>query len=97
MHALPGLCALNIFEYEISLSCGKFRNHHREPLFGHGNTFNRGRPVYISFSKLLVHENYKERMCHQVDVQYLAVSHKGVMLVRREKSLPTDYLKVTAA
>jgi hypothetical protein len=28
-------------------------------------------------------------------VQYLAVSHKGVMLVRREKSLPTDYLKVT--
>ncbi len=43
--ALPGLCTLNIFEYEISLSCGKFRNHHREPLFGHGNTFDRGRPV----------------------------------------------------
>ncbi len=40
-----GLCTLNIFEYEISLSCGKFRNHHREPLFGHGNTFDRGRPV----------------------------------------------------
>ncbi len=34
VHALPGLCTLNIFEYEISLSCGKFRNHHREPLFG---------------------------------------------------------------
>ncbi len=47
VHALPGLCTLNIFEYEISLSCGKFRNHHREPLFGHGNTFDRGRPVYI--------------------------------------------------
>jgi hypothetical protein len=45
VHALPGLCTLNIFEYEISLSCGKFRNHHREPLFGHGNTFDRGRPV----------------------------------------------------
>ncbi len=45
MHALPGLCTLNIFEYEISLSCGKFRNHHRELLFGHSNTFNRGRPV----------------------------------------------------
>merc|ERR1719357_1219517 len=29
-----------------------------------------------------------------VDVQYLAVSHTGVKLVRREKSLPTDYLKV---
>jgi hypothetical protein len=36
VHALPGLCTLNIFEYEISLSCGKFRNHHREPLLGHG-------------------------------------------------------------
>ncbi len=36
-------------------------------------------------------------VCYQVDGQYLAVSHKGVMLVRREKSLPTDYLKVTAA
>ncbi len=52
---------------------------------------------FISSSKLLVNESYKERMCHQVDVQYLAVSHKGVMLVRREKSLPTDYLKVTTA
>ena len=29
-----------------------------------------------------------------VEVQYLAVSHNGVKLVRREKSLPTDYLKV---
>jgi hypothetical protein len=38
VHALPGLCTLNIFEYEISLSSGKFRNHHREPLFGLGNT-----------------------------------------------------------
>jgi hypothetical protein len=47
VHALPGLCTLNIFEYEISLSCGKFRNHHREPLFGHGNTFDRGRPVRV--------------------------------------------------
>ncbi len=45
MHAVPGLCTLNIFEYEISLSCGKFRNHPREPLFGHDNTFDRGRPV----------------------------------------------------
>ncbi len=45
MHALPGMCTLNIFEYEISLSCGKFRNYHREPSFGHGNTFDRGRPV----------------------------------------------------
>jgi hypothetical protein len=45
VHALQGLCTLNIFEYEISLSCGKFRNHHRKPLFGLGNTFDRGRPV----------------------------------------------------
>merc|ERR1719357_921065 len=29
-----------------------------------------------------------------VDLQYLAVSHTGVKLIRREKSLPTDYLKV---
>ena len=28
------------------------------------------------------------------DAQYLAVSHSGVRLVRREKSLPTDYLQV---
>jgi hypothetical protein len=51
VHALPGLCALNIFEYEISLSCGKFRNHHREPLLGHGNTFDRGRPVVYTYLK----------------------------------------------
>jgi hypothetical protein len=41
VHALPGLCTFKIFEYEISLSCGKFKKHHREPLFGHGNTFDR--------------------------------------------------------
>ncbi len=45
MHAIPGMCTLNIFDCEISLSCGKFRKHHREPLFGHGNTFGRGLPV----------------------------------------------------
>ncbi len=44
-HAIPGLCTLNIFVYEISLSCGKFRKQHREPLFGHGNTFDRGLPM----------------------------------------------------
>jgi hypothetical protein len=38
---VPGLCTLNIFCYEISLSCGTFQN----PLLGHGNTFNRGLPV----------------------------------------------------
>ena len=30
-----------------------------------------------------------------VDVQYLAVSHAGVKLIKREKSLPTDYLNVS--
>jgi hypothetical protein len=35
----------SIFDYEIFLSCGKFSKHHREPLFGHGNTFDRGQPV----------------------------------------------------
>ena len=29
------------------------------------------------------------------EVQYLSISHSGVRLVRREKSLPTDYLKVS--
>ena len=28
------------------------------------------------------------------DMQYLAISHSGIRLVRREKSLPTDYLQV---
>ncbi len=42
---VPSLCTLNIFSYEISLSCGTFRKHDREPLFGHGNTFDRGLPV----------------------------------------------------
>ncbi len=51
--ALPGLCTLNIFEYEISLSCGKFRSHHREPLFGHGNTFDRGQPVVRGMDSLV--------------------------------------------
>jgi hypothetical protein len=46
VHALPGLCTLNILDSEISLiSCGKFRKHHREPLFGHGNTVARGLPT----------------------------------------------------
>jgi hypothetical protein len=35
VHAIPGFCTLNIFNYEI---CGKLRKHHCEPLFGHGNT-----------------------------------------------------------
>ncbi len=48
VHGLPELCTLNIFESEISLGCRKFRNHHRKPLFGHGNTFDRGRPVVVT-------------------------------------------------
>jgi hypothetical protein len=55
VHALPGLCTLNIFEYEISLSCWKFRNHHREPLSGHSNTLDRGRPVAITVAKYNTH------------------------------------------
>ena len=31
----------------------------------------------------------------QEDMQYLAISHSGIRLVRREKSLPTDYLQVS--
>jgi hypothetical protein len=38
-------CTLNIFSYEISISCGTFRKHDREPLYGHGNTVDRGLPV----------------------------------------------------
>ncbi len=48
VHAIPRVCTLNIFDYEISLSCGKCRKHHREPLFGHSNTFGRGLPVCTS-------------------------------------------------
>ena len=60
VHALPGLCTLNIFEYEISLSCGKFRNHHREPLFGHGNTVDRGRPVVGTFTITILYSVHTE-------------------------------------
>jgi hypothetical protein len=35
-----GLCMLDILSYEIFLST--FRKHDREPLLGHGNTFDRG-------------------------------------------------------
>ncbi len=42
------LWTLNIFSYEISLSCGTFIKHDREPLFGNGNTFDRGRPWYLT-------------------------------------------------
>jgi hypothetical protein len=51
---LHGLCAFNIFSYEMSLSCWTFRKHDREPLFGHGNTFGRGRPVCRTFIFWLV-------------------------------------------
>ena len=30
-----------------------------------------------------------------IEVQYLAVSHTGLKLLRREKSLPTDFLNVS--
>jgi hypothetical protein len=46
VHALPGLCTLNIFEYEISLSCGKFRNHNREPLLDMG-TLSKGADLWV--------------------------------------------------
>ncbi len=45
---VSGLWTLNIFSYEISLSCGTFIKHDREPLFGNGNTFSRGRPVCVT-------------------------------------------------
>ncbi len=65
VHALPGLGTLNIFEYEISLSCGKFRNYHREPLFGHGNTFDRGRPVGAAalFSPMHTRRRTLNKLC----------------------------------
>ncbi len=49
VHAITVLCTLNVFDYEISLSCEKVRKHHREPLFGHGNTFGRGLPVILRY------------------------------------------------
>ena len=30
-----------------------------------------------------------------IEVQYLAVTHTGLKLLRREKSLPTDFLNVS--
>ncbi len=42
---VPGLWTLNIFAYEIYLRRVTFTKHDCEPLFGHGNTFYRGRPV----------------------------------------------------
>jgi len=70
VHALPGLCTLNIFEYEISLSCGKFRNHHREPLFGHGNTFDRGRPVVYTRDGPREKGRLRERFHYDKDREY---------------------------
>jgi hypothetical protein len=43
--ALSGLWTLNIFAYDIYLRCGTLTKHDREPLFGYGNTFDRGLPV----------------------------------------------------
>ncbi len=45
VHAMNGLWTLNIFAYEIYLRWGTFTKHDREPLFGHGNTFDRGLSV----------------------------------------------------
>ena len=44
----------------------------------------------ISFSRL-----YPVSSSQSNDIQYLSISHSGVRLVRREKSLPTDYLRVS--
>ena len=43
---VPGLWTLNIFAYDIYLCWGTLTKHDCEPLFGHGNTFDRGLPVY---------------------------------------------------
>ena len=46
--------------------------------------------LIISFSRL-----YPVSSSQSNDIQYLSISHSGVRLVRREKSLPTDYLRVS--
>ncbi len=94
MHVLPGLCTLNIFEYEISLICGKFRNHHREPLFGHGNTFDRGRPVSLP---LFFNQNLSRNLLGDLrdapgirggpEIQYKNIDHADVMRHFKEESL----------
>ncbi len=38
-----GLWTLNIFADDLYLSWGTLTKHDREPMFGHGNTFDRGR------------------------------------------------------
>ncbi len=43
--SVPGLWTLNIFAYDIYLRWGTLTKPDREPLFGHGNTFDRGLPV----------------------------------------------------
>ena len=48
--------------------------------------------IIVTIVTILCNYSYSDH--NQVDLQYLAVSHTGVKLIRREKSLPTDYLKV---
>jgi hypothetical protein len=47
---VPSLWTLNILGYEIYLRRVIFTKHDCEPLFGHGNTFDRGRPVVLTSS-----------------------------------------------
>ena len=52
---------------------------------------------FLTFSHRLypiVQSNKEQLQPEPGDAQYLAVSHSGIRLVRREKSLPTDYLQV---
>ena len=49
--------------------------------------------MYIN--DILFYRLYPVSSTQSTDIQYLSVAHSGVRLVRREKSLPTDYLRVS--
>jgi len=73
-------------EYSINLKT-VFSNSHK--LSTKKNIIEVAKDFPTYFSRL-----YPVSSTQSTDIQYLSISHSGVRLVRREKSLPTDYLRV---
>ncbi len=74
---VPGLWTLNIFAYDRYLRWGTLTKHDREPLFGHGDTFDRGLPVAISAfqSSLIV---FLLSLCGRWGLCYSIADGRGV-------------------
>ena len=73
-------------EYDIDLK-NVFSQQHK--LSTKKNIIDMAKDFNVYFARLYPITNQAE------DLQYLAISHSGLKIVKRQKSLPTDYFQVS--